>query len=88
VLRVQRRGPKIWRFEYKGRRLDAAGNPVGLSADPDKRKKQLGADGKTVWESRVVSLGEATSVTLDNARTEALALRHQLSKGVDPVVEA
>lgn len=88
VLRVQRRGPKIWRFEYKGRRLDSAGNPVALSAEPEKRKRQLGDDGKTVWESRVVNLGEAKAVSLDNARTRALDLRHQLSKGVDPALEA
>jgi hypothetical protein len=88
VLRVQPRGSNIWRFEYKGRRLDSAGNPVGLSTEAELRKKQLGQDGKSVWQSRVIILGEAASVTLDTARSEALTLRHRLSKGIDPVLEA
>jgi integrase len=88
VLRVQRRGPKIWRFEYKGRRLNSAGNAVELSVDPEKRKKQIGDDGKTIWETRIVILGEAASVTLDGARSEAQMLRHQLSRGIDPALEA
>lgn len=88
VLRVQTRGPKVWRFEYKGRRLDPAGNPVGLSNDPERRKKQLGDDQRPIWESRVMILGEADSISLEKARSEALALRHKLSQGIDPILEA
>jgi Arm DNA-binding domain len=63
-------------------------SPIALTADSEKRKKQLGDDGKSIWETRVVILGEAASVTLDSARSEALTLRHQLSRGIDPALEA
>ena len=88
VLRVQLRGPKIWRFEYKGRRLDGAGNSVELSNDPALRGQRLADDGRPIWESRLVVLGEAATVTLDKARSEALALRHRINQGGDPALEA
>lgn len=89
-IRVMPNGRKVWRFDYSAPRLDAVGNPVALSFDPEKRRKQLADDGQKVRVSRTITLGiygDAPGLTLEAARRAATELHQKVRDGKDPMRE-